>query len=73
MHRTAEMTGDLSRVKEEQVEEALRRKKAYPVLKLGGGLIGMEALSPEQLDQGLKLQERVRRLEREEVEKQGMK
>ena len=65
MHRTVEMTGDLSRVKEEQVEEALRRQMAYPVLKLGEVLIGMEALSPEQLDQGLKLQERASGLERE--------
>jgi hypothetical protein len=32
----------------------------------------MDALTPEQLDQGLKLQERVRRLEKKEVEDPGM-
>ena len=65
---------DLGYIKLEQVEEALRKQGAYPPgIKLGAILITMEALTPEQLDQGLKLQERVRRLEREEVEKQGMK
>ena len=49
----------------EQVEEALRKQGAYPGLKLGAILITMDALSPEHLDQGLKLQERVRRLERD--------
>ena len=56
---------DLGYIKLEQVEEALRKQGAYPGLKLGVILIAMEALTPEQLDQGLKLQERVRRLERE--------
>ena len=55
----------LGHIKEEQVEEALRKQGAYPGLKLGAILITMKALTPEQLEQGLKLQERVRRLERE--------
>jgi len=55
----------LGYIKLEQVEEALRKQGAYPGLKLGAILITMKALTPEQLDQGLKLQERVRRLERE--------
>jgi hypothetical protein len=56
---------DLGYIKLEQVEEALRKQGAYPGLKLGAILITMKALTSEQLDQGLKLQERVRRLERE--------
>jgi hypothetical protein len=56
---------DLGHIKLEQVEEALRKQGAYPGLKLGAILITMKALNPEQLEQGLKLQERVRRLERE--------
>jgi hypothetical protein len=55
----------LGHIKLEQVEEALRKQGAYPGLKLGVILIAMEALTPEQLEKGLKLQERVRRLERE--------
>lgn len=49
----------------EQVEEALRKQGAYPGLKLGAILITMDALSPEQLEQGLVLQERLGRLERD--------
>ena len=56
---------EMGHVKIEQVEEALRKQGAYPGLKLGAILITMDALNPEQLEQGLKLQERVRRLERE--------
>ena len=56
---------ELGHVKLEQVEEALRKQGAYPGLKLGAILITMDALNPEQLDQGLKLQESVRRLERD--------
>jgi hypothetical protein len=56
----------LGYIKLEQVEEALRKQGAYPPgIKLGAILITMKALTPEQLEQGLKLQERVRRLERE--------
>jgi hypothetical protein len=53
---------DLGYVKEEQVDEALRKQGAYPELKLGEILIGMKFVTPEQLEQGLKLQERVRTL-----------
>jgi len=63
---------DLGHVKLEQVEEALRKQGAYPGLKLGKILITMDALSPEQLDQGLKLQERLRRVEREGSKKPGI-
>ena len=56
---------ELGHVKLEQVEEALRKQGAYPGLKLGAILITMDALNPEQLDQGLKVQESVRRLERD--------
>ena len=56
---------EMGHVKLEQVEEALRKQGAYPGLKLGAILITMDALNPEQLDQGLKLQESVRRLERD--------
>jgi hypothetical protein len=63
---------DLGYIKLKQVNEARRKQMAYPVLKLGEVLIGMKALTPEQLDQGLKLQERVRRLEKKEVEEPGM-
>jgi len=56
---------EMGHVKIEQVEEALRKQGAYPGLKLGAILITMDALNPEQLDQGLKLQESVRRLERD--------
>jgi len=62
----------LGYIKLEQVEEALRKQGAYPGLKLGAILITMKALSPEQLEQGLKLQERERRLEQKEVEEPGM-
>ena len=56
---------NLGHIKLEQVEEALRKQGAYPGLKLGAILIGMKTLSPEQLEQGLKHQEKVRRLERD--------
>ena len=55
----------LGHIKLEQVEEARRKQMAYPGLKLGVILIAMKALTPEQLEHGLRLQERVRRLERE--------
>ena len=56
---------NLGHIKLEQVEEAVRKQGAYPGLKLGAILITMKALTPEQLEQGLALQERVRRLERD--------
>ncbi len=56
---------DLGHIKLEQVDEALRKQGAYPGLKLGAILITMDVLSLEQLEQGLELQERVRRLERD--------
>ena len=56
---------DLGHIKLEQVEEALRKQGAYPGLKIGAILITMDALSPEQLEQGLVLQERLGRLERD--------
>jgi hypothetical protein len=57
---------DLGHIKLEQVEEALIKQGAYPGLKLGAILVAMKALSLEQLERGLKHQERVRELEREE-------
>ena len=56
---------DMGYIKLEQVEEALIKQGAYPGLKLGAILVTMKALAPEQLEQGLRLQERVKRLERE--------
>ena len=55
----------LGHINLEQVNEALRKQAAYPVLKLGEILVAMKVLSPKQLERGLALQERVRRLERE--------
>ena len=56
---------DLGHIKPEHVDEALRKQKAYPVLKLGEILLAMMVLTPEQLEQGLKIQEKMRALERE--------
>lgn len=47
----------------EQVNEARRTQMAYPGLKLGAILVAMEALSPDELEHGLKLQEGVKDLE----------
>jgi len=48
---------DLGYLKEEHVNEARRKQMAYPELKLGEILIGMNILTPEQLEKGLQLQE----------------
>ena len=48
---------DLGYLKEEHVNEARRKQMAYPELKLGEILNGMNILTPEQLEKGLQLQE----------------
>jgi len=63
---------DLAFITREDVEEALRKQRAYPPgIKLGAILITMDALSPEQLDQGLVLQERVRKVEGATLKKEA--
>jgi len=48
---------DLGYVNVEHVNEARRKQMAYPELKLGEILVGMEVITPEQLEKGLKVQE----------------
>ena len=48
---------DLGYLKEEHVNEARRKQMVYPELKLGEILIGMNVLTSEQLEKGLKVQE----------------
>jgi hypothetical protein len=56
---------DLGHIKPEHVDEALRKQEAYPVLKLGEILLAMLVLTPEQLEEGLQIQERMRMQEKE--------
>ena len=57
---------DLAYVARGQLDETLRRQSAEPGRKLGEILVAMKVLTPELLEEGLALQEWVKRLEGKE-------
>ena len=54
-----QILADLGYLNLNQVNEARRKQMAYPHLKLREILVAMQVLAPEQLEQGLQVQNKV--------------